>query len=63
LWYDALGEAGALHRWEIDEFSDIAKADGVMFHSISYQELILKLERTLSDEHRHYVQYLASRYI
>jgi hypothetical protein len=63
LWYDALGEAGALHRREIGEFSNTAKADDVMFHAISYQELILKLERTLPDEHRHYVQYLASRYL
>jgi len=63
LWYDALGEPGASHRREIDEFSRIAKDDGIWFRSITYQELIVRMKNTLSSEHDVYVQYLASRYI
>ncbi len=40
LWYDALGESGFKHRQEVEKFSQIAHSDGVLFHAITYQELI-----------------------
>jgi len=32
LYYDALGESGFRHRQEVDEFTQIARFDGVAFH-------------------------------
>ena len=39
LWYDVLGEEGAIHRKEINTFSEVVKDDDIRFHSISTQEL------------------------
>ena len=63
LWYDVLGKEGAVHRDEIEKFSGIAKADGVYFHAMSYQELILVLSREYRQEHAKYVKYLSERYL
>jgi len=63
LWYDALGTAGATHRNEVDEFAGIAKEDGIMFRSMTYQKLIVKLGKMPDAEHAEYVQYLANRYL
>jgi len=43
LWYDSLGREGAIHREEIGFFTEITKTDGIRFHALSYQELIIKL--------------------
>ena len=63
LWYDVLGEEGNRHRREVDEFAAVAKVDGVMFHSLSYQELICGMARQLRPEHEPYVRYLTERYL
>jgi hypothetical protein len=63
LWYDVLGKEGAIHQDEINEFSGIAKADGIYFNSMSYQELILALSREYRQEHAKYVKYLSERYL
>lgn len=63
LWYDVLGKEGAIHRDEIDKFSEIAKADGVYFNALSYQELILVLSKEYKQEHAHYIKYLSERYL
>lgn len=63
LWYDTLGEEGFRHKEEIERFTKICKEDGVKFHSISYQELILKLRKDCWDEHSEYIDYLSNRYI
>ena len=62
LWYDALGEAGFKHRREVEEFTDIVRADGVLFHSITYQELIIRLSE-YRQQHMEYVTYLTNRYL
>lgn len=62
LWYDALGKPGYKHRKEIEEFKRIVRADGVVFHDITYQELILNLAKQ-RDEHVEYVAYLTDRYL
>ena len=51
LWYDVVGGQGKRHRDEAARFADIAKRDGIRFHSLTYQELIVKLHRDLRDEH------------
>jgi hypothetical protein len=63
LWYDALGEPGYQHRAEVQEFAAIAKADGILFHSMTYQELIVRLTKTLEPQHQEYSRYLATRYL
>jgi hypothetical protein len=63
LWYDTLGEAGSLHRKEIECFTEIAKADEINFLSRSYQELISILSSRYRDEHPDYIQYLTERYL
>lgn len=63
LWYDVLGEEGARHRGEVERFTDAAKRDGVLFHSLTYQELIAGMASELRQSHEHYVQYLTARYL
>ena len=63
LWYDVLGKEGAIHRDEINQFYEIAKADGVYFNAMSYQELILVLSKEYRQEHARYVKYLSERYL
>lgn len=63
LWYDALGEEGATHRNEIGAFSEVVRADGVKFHAMSYQELIVRLSIEYRQEHERYIKYLTERYL
>ena len=63
LWYDVLGEDSCKHRTEIEEFAQIAKQDNVKFHSISYQELIMKLKKEFYSGNEDYVNYLTNRYL
>jgi len=63
LWYDVLGEEGAVHRKEIEAFSEVTRSDGVKFHALSYQELIVKLSNEYRSEHGKYIKYISSRYL
>lgn len=63
LWYDVLGKEGAVHQEEINEFSKITKADGIYFHAMSYQDLILVLSKDYRYEHSRYIKYLSERYL
>jgi hypothetical protein len=63
LWYDVLGEEGAVHRDEIERFSEIVQADGLSFHSLSYQELIIRLSTEFRKGHERYITYLTERYL
>lgn len=62
LWYDALGEPGFKHRQEVDEFADVVRSDGVVFHNTTYQDLIVGLARH-RNKHEEYVKYLTDRYL
>lgn len=62
LWYDVLGVEGARHAAEVESFAEIARADGVLFHSLTYQELICGMSLKL-EGHDDYVQYLMGRYV
>jgi hypothetical protein len=63
LWYDVLGEHGKCHQDEIAEFAGVAKEDGIKFHSLTYQELIIKLADQFSSDHSKYIRYLTERYL
>jgi hypothetical protein len=63
LWYDVPGEEGSRHRQEVDRFAGTAKSDGIMFHSLTYQELICRMARKLRSRHEAYIRYLTERYL
>ena len=63
LWYDTIGPESAKHHKEIEEFTKITKADGVYFHAMSYQDLIIKLAKKYRDTHRDYIDYISDRYL
>jgi hypothetical protein len=63
LWYNVLGKEGAVHQDEIEKFSGIAKADGIYFDAMSYQELILVMSKEYRQEHANYIKYLSERYL
>jgi len=63
LWYDVLGHDGAIHRNEIDTFSEVAKSDGIKFYALSYQDLIVKLSKESRTEYPDYIQYVCERYL
>lgn len=63
LWYDVLGKEGAVHRDEIEKFSGIAKADGILFDAMTYQELILIMSNEYREEHTSYINYMSERYL
>jgi hypothetical protein len=63
LWYDVLGEQGKLHRDETARFAKVAKDDGIMFHSLTYQELIVRMADQFRSSHGEYIQYLTERYL
>ena len=63
LWYDVLGKEGAIHREEIEDFSKIVRADEIKFHTLSYQELILRLSSNFRQDHGRYIRYLTERYL
>lgn len=62
LWYDVLGNEGASHRAEVEDFTKIAKSDGINFLAMTYQELITNLDRDYRAEHSEYIKYLTERY-
>ncbi|MFB6342769.1 hypothetical protein ACE1ET_13655 [Saccharicrinis sp. FJH62] len=63
LWYDVYGFDGSKHREEIDQFKRIAVKDNVKFHSISYQELIVKMKKHFYVGNEKYIDYLTNRYL
>jgi hypothetical protein len=62
LWYDGLGEPDYKHRQEIEEFTEIVRSDGVIFHATTYQDLIIGLAKN-RENHSQYVSYLTERYL
>jgi len=63
LWYDTIGSESGIHHKEIAEFTEITKADNILFHAMSYQELVFKLAKNYRDKHRDYIDYIAGRYL
>ena len=63
LWYNVPGTEGYEHRQEIEAFASIAKADGINFRHITYQEVIFYLKENHYAEHKDYINYLVERYL
>jgi len=63
LWYDTIGPESAEHHKEIDEFTKITKEDGIHFHSMSYQDLIIRLAKNYRRLHKSYIDYITGRYL
>lgn len=63
LWYDVLGGQGKQHRDEVLKFTEVTKKDGIKFHSLTYQELIVSMEKIMRKEHPDYVRYITERYL
>ena len=63
LWYDTLGTDGHNHKTEIEEFTKVTKDDDIKFHSLSYQELIIKLSKEYRKSHSEYIKYITERYL
>ena len=63
LWYDTIGSEGARHHKEINEFTKITKEDGIHFHSMSYQELIIRLAKNYPNLPGFYSEYITGRYL
>lgn len=63
LWYDVLGEQGKRHQDEVSEFAGVAEEDGVKFHALTYQKLIITMAKELRTDHPEYIQYLTERYL
>ena len=63
LHYDVPGPEAVRHADEIAEFSRIMTRDGVMFQSLTYQDVILSLAKHQRVGHEAIVDYLAERYL
>jgi len=63
LWYDTIGPESATHHREINDFIKITKADGIYFHAMSYQDLIIKLSEEYRGTHKDYIDYISERYL
>jgi hypothetical protein len=63
LWYDVFGDQGKRHRDEVSTFTEVTKSDGIKFHSLTYQELIVRLANKFRKEHSDYIRYLTERYL
>lgn len=63
LWYDVLGEDGAEHRREIEQFASIAQKDNILFRHITYQEVIATLAKDYREGNEAYIDYLTERYL
>jgi len=63
LWYDTIGPESAKHHKEINEFTKITKEDGIHYHAMSYQDLIIKLTKDYRKIHRDYIDYISGRYL
>ena len=64
LWYDVPNsEEAKEHQEEIEAFASIAKADGINFRHITYQEVIFYLKENHYAEHENYINYLVERYL
>lgn len=63
LWYDTIGEESFRHNEEIARFSETVKQDQVFFHSLTYQELIVRLANKFRESDKEYIEYITGRYL
>lgn len=63
FWYDVLGEEGGTHKKEISTFAESTRADGIKFHALSVQKLIIALSNEYRADYPEYIQYISGRYL
>lgn len=63
LYYDTPGISSYIHHKEIEEFKGIALDDDIMLHSLSYQDLIVRLANDFREDHPEYIEYITDRYL
>ncbi|WP_195534290.1 MULTISPECIES: PGN_0703 family putative restriction endonuclease [Bacteroides] len=64
LWYDLGCERSFKHREEIQSFAELLSKDGIVFKSVTYQEIIMFLQQNHNVlEDREYIDYIAERYL
>ena len=63
LSYDVPGDEGAAHRKQIETFSGVVKIDGLKFHAMTYQELIIVLSNKYRQQHKAHVRYLTEGHL
>ncbi len=53
-----------IHSRELNDFHEILKKDGIIFQSITWQEVICNLNNNEQrEEHIDYLRYLTERYL
>lgn len=62
LWYETPSTASSEHAQEINEFALVLAADGILFQSMSYQELFSGMRSYTDEADQDYLSYLESRY-
>jgi len=62
LWYAVPGSQGVRHAEEIEEFRAYVVRDGILFQSLTYQQVIARLANDHRETHRAYVDYVTERY-
>jgi hypothetical protein len=63
IWYEGLKDESDEYRAEIDLFKKAAVADGVVFESMTWQDLISRLQKKYARTHPDYINYLVERYL
>jgi len=64
LWYDDGGDCAGRHREELARFTELITDDAVAFTSLTYQDVLQRLEPLIRDEDaRGYISYLRDRYL
>ena len=64
LWYDLGCERSFKHRKEIQNFAELLSKDGIVFKSVTYQEIIRFLQQNHNVlEDRAYIEYITDRYL
>jgi hypothetical protein len=63
LWYDVFGEDGFQHREEIKRFTEITSKDNIKFHSLTYQELFVRMKKEIYEGNEDYINYFTDRYL
>lgn len=63
LYYEGIGMEGVTHAQEAAGFAEVARADGVSFCAITYQQFIARLASELGNQHPEYSAYMSQRYL
>jgi hypothetical protein len=62
LWYDVPVAAGDRHRQEAIHFGNVLKRDGIVFTSVTCQEVLARLRERCTAEHATYLDWMSGRY-